>query len=135
MARRFQVIARTLTALMLLVFLAPPNVCLRCVLASTSSSCCDHESCECDSSAGDSAEEPIEQAPARKPCDSSKCPYCLAKNLAVVSSQPVEAIGIPICHLHVAQAAPYSLSTQRSYNIERVQRPPDSIGTCFHPRI
>ena len=135
MARRLQGYTKWITALMLLVFLAPPHLCLQCAVASINTADCEYPSCDCGHDADESTDEPCDDSPSQQPCDDSNCPSCFAKSVGAVLSQPIES------QRHTAVVAFFNTEpsvssvTLKCWLVDGSLRPPTIVIHTFHPRI
>lgn len=134
-ARRSPGISKMITALMLLVFLAPQHVCLPCLAACYPAPRCESLTCDCASDLDLPTREPIEETPRQHPCDHSKCPHCSAKSLCAAITQPIEVYPLFTNILIVAIELSHDVHSQRVSLSHALQRPPDGNHHSYHPRI
>ena len=136
MARRLQGYTKWITALMLLVFLAPPHLCLRCVVASINASDCESRSCDCGHDADESTDVPCDDTTqSQQPCDDSNCPSCFAKSVGPVLLQPVESQQHPTVVAFFNTEPHVSLVTLNFCLVDGSLRPTTMAIHTFHPRI
>ena len=135
MARRLQGCTKWITALMLLVFLAPPHLCLQCAVASINASDCESQSCDCGHDADESTDGPCDDSPSPQPCGDSNCPSCFAKSVGAVLPQPIES------QRHTAVVAFFNTEprvssvTLKCWLVDGSLRPTTIVIHTFHRRI
>ncbi len=135
MARRLQGYTKWITALMLLVFLAPPHLCLQCAVASINASDCESQLCDCGHDADEPTDGPCDDSPSPQPCDDSNCPFCFAKSVGAVLSQPVESNRHPTVVTFFNTEPNVSLVTLNFWLVDGSLRPTTMAIHTFHPRI
>lgn len=135
MAKRLQGYTKWITALMLLVFLAPPHLCLQCAVASINASDCESRSCDCGHDADEPTDGPCDDSPSPQPCDDSNCPFCFAKSVGAVLSQPVESNRHPTVVTFFNTETNVSLVTLNFCLVDGSLRPTTMAIHTFHPRI
>lgn len=135
MARRLQGYTRLITAVMLMVFLAPPHLCLQCAVASLNASECKSKSCDCGHDADESTDCPCDDSPSPQPCNDSNCPSCIAKSFGAVLSHPVEG------HRNTAVVVFFNTEPNvrsvalKCWLVDGSLRPTIMAIHTFHPRI
>ena len=135
MARRLQGYTKWITALMLLVFLAPPHLCLQCAFESINVSDCESRSCDCGHDADESTDGPCDDSSGPQPCDDSNCPSCFAKSVGVVLSQPIESKRQMAVVAFFNSEPSVSSVTMRPWLVDGSLRPTNAIIHTYHPRI